>query len=191
MKDKQNQKTQALVIGNRFPISMKMVPFNTPHFQIVGNESAALIWHIKNPTPLELDDFKYGQVKIGVSRFGKMLFFSINQQPFAEGDSPYHAQDYNFPKDMHMMKAATEVGLPLYICVVDQHNTLRALRCINLNKAVTDFIAQTFEAQRTPDGRITMSEKLNTISDVFKRFPESSDLMAAATATCFIKSKKG
>ena len=58
MKDKQNQKTQALVIGNRFPISMKMVPFNTSHFQIVGNESAALIWHIKNPTPLELDDFK-------------------------------------------------------------------------------------------------------------------------------------
>ncbi len=191
MADRANQKTQALVIGSRFPINVKMVPLNTPVFQIIGNESAALIWHIANPTALELDDFKYGGIKIGVSRHGKVLIFSIDQQPFAEGDSPYHAQEYNFPKDMHMMKAATDVGLPLFICVVDQNNVLRALRCINLNKAVTDFIAQTFEAQRAADGRITGAEMRNTLQAVFKKYPDTKDLMKVAAATFEIKSKKG
>ena len=191
MKDKQNQQTQALVIGNKFPINLKAMEFNTPVFQILGNESAALIWRIKNPTVLELNDFNYGGIKIGVSRHGKVMFFCVNQQPFAEGDSPYHAQFYSFPSDMHMMKAATEVGLPLYMCVVDQNNVLRALRCINLNKPVTDFIAQTFERQRAEDGKTSMAEYQQTIAKVYKQFPESKDLMNAAAATCEIKTKKG
>ena len=90
-----------------------------------------------------------------------------------------------------MMKAATYVGLPLFICVVDQNNILRALRCINLNKAVTDFIAQTFEAQRTADGRITGTEMRNTLQAVFKKYPETKDLMKVAAATFEIESKKG
>lgn len=191
MENKMNQKKTGLIIGGKFPISMKPVPFDTPAFQIMSNESAALIWHIKNPTRLELDDFKYGGIKIGVSRYGKILFFCINQQPFAEGDCPYHAQSYNFPPDMHIMRAATEVGLPLYLCVVDQKNILRALRGINLSKEVSDFIADTFEYQRTPDGSITMNEWRNTLKEVYGKYPDTKDLMDASEIVHIISSKKG
>ena len=190
MQDNANKKSESLVIGSKFPIDMKAADFNTSTFQLMGNESAALIWRIKSPTALELADFNYGRIKFGVYRHGKVMFFCVDQQPFAEGDSSYHAQFYNFPPDMHMMKAATDIGLPVYMCVVDQNNILRALRCVNLNKAMTDFIAETFEYQRTDEGHVAYEEYEKTVRDAYKKFPEAKDMMNAANVTCEIKSKR-
>ena len=187
MKDNSNKKTQALVIGNKFPIDTRNMEFSTPVFQLLGNESAALIWKIKSPTSLELIDFNYKDVKFGVLTYGKVMFFCVDHQPFADGDSSYHAQFYNFPPDMHMLRSKTDVGLPLYMCVVDQHNTLRALRCINLNKKVTDFIADTFEKQRSEGRRITPAEYTATVSAAYKRYATTKEMMAAAAATSEIK----
>lgn len=189
LKEKANEKIQTLIIGKRFPADVRLAPYDAPTFQIIGNESAVVIWHMKDPKPLELNDFNNGKVKIGVMRYGKVMFFCIDQQPFANGDCAFHASLYNYPKDMHLMHATTNVGLPVYLCVVDEKGILRALRCINLNKAVTDKISDIFEFQRSLDGLIDDLKFKLTIASAYHRYKSSEDMMDACEAICEIKGR--
>ena len=187
MQDQEKQATQSMVIGNKFPIDMSAAPFSTISFQLLNDEAAAAIWHINGPTKLELHDFNYGSIKVGVTRQSDVMFFCIDQQPFAESDSSFHRSFYNYPDDMHMMKSKTDIGLPVYLYVVDQNNILRAIRGINLNKAVTDYIADIFDGQRNS---ISPDTYRNIATAVYKKYPTPKDLMDACEAK-FEINKKG
>jgi hypothetical protein len=189
LKEKANERVQSLIIGKKFPADVSMAAYDSPTFQIIGSESAVVIWHIKDPKPLELNDFNNGKVKIGVMRYGKVMFFCIDQQPFANGDCAFHASLYRYPKDMHLMHSTTDAGLPVYLCVVDEKGILRALRCINLNKAVTDKISDIFEFQRTEDGLVADSQFRQTVISAYQLYQSAEDMINSCEAFCEIKGR--
>ena len=168
---------QKLIIGNIFPIDTSGMSYNVPNFLFLGNESSMLIWKIYKPMKTELDAFKYESIRIGILRYDKIAFFCIEQDTFAEGDSSFH---YNFTNigDKHIMKTNTDVGLPVYLCVVDQNNVLQALRCINLNKEITNYISHIIEAQRQKENNITSQEYAKLVQSAYKKYNTSADMMA-------------
>jgi hypothetical protein len=181
-------KNPTLIINSKFPINTDGIALNSCYFNFLGNESAMLIWKIKNPTKLELQKFNYGNIKIGIYQYDKVAFFCIDQEEFMSGDSSFH---YAFTelKDKHIKKASNDIGLPIYLCVVDDHNILKALRCININKKVTDDIARIIEYQRSDDGMITPQEYQMIVLKAYKINETTEDMFNKATSIYQIKGK--
>ena len=172
------------VIGEKFPIDVSSIVYDTCVFQIMSAESAGLIWRIRRPKPNELFDFEHGEIKLGVKKFEKLIFFCVNQQPFAEGDSAFHRGRYVYPKDMYLVRANTEVGMPLYMSVVDERNVLRSLRCINMSREITNYLAELWLLQGSEGGRITNpDEYVKLVHAAYQKYPTAKALMNACEVT--------
>ncbi len=187
--DKANPKTMSIILGEKFPAQLSDADYNTPILRILSSESAMVIWHIESPTPGELQDFNHGKIKFGIRRYGKVMFFCVNQQPFAEGDCAFHASRFDFPRDMHIMHSTNDAGMPLYMVVVDEKNIVRAMRCVNLNKAVTDKLSDIFELQRTEDGLLADSQFRQTVINAYHDYPSAKSMMDSCEAFCNIKGR--